>query len=179
MTLAQYKTTVKDESNPAVIILTAHDVDYIVKSFPTAEIRDCIKTAWKHLNAETEWCWRAYYKDFILACKLAVTILQTYEPKPTKISNKKHVDVESLKAKNDILDIAGRYTKLNRAGANYRGLCPFHSERKPSFFVYPEQQTWHCFGACSSGGDIFTLVMKAESCDFKGAVQILSGGALC
>jgi DNA primase len=63
--------------------------------------------------------------------------------------------------------------QLGRAGRNYKGLCPFHAENTPSFVVFPESGTWHCFGACGEGGDIFTFVMKREGWDFRTALEEL------
>jgi DNA primase len=74
--------------------------------------------------------------------------------------------VDEVKQRTDIVEIASQYTTLTKAGHNFKGLCPFHSEKHPSFFVYPEQQSWHCFGACNTGGDVFSLIMKKEGLDF-------------
>jgi DNA primase len=63
--------------------------------------------------------------------------------------------IDDVKLKTDIVQVIGQHTKLTKAGRMFRGLCPFHSEKDPSFYVYPEQQTWHCFGACGTGGDVF------------------------
>ncbi|MBI3731898.1 MAG: DNA primase [Chloroflexi bacterium] len=82
--------------------------------------------------------------------------------------------IEQIKAKIDIVDLVGEAVKLRRSGRSYSGLCPFHSEKTPSFHVFPETQTWRCFGACATGGDIFNFIMRRENVDFAEALKTLA-----
>jgi len=83
--------------------------------------------------------------------------------------------VDDIKDRLDIVEIVGQTVKLRRTGKNYIGFCPFHSNtRTPSFVVFPETQTWRCFGQCNEGGDIFGYVMKREGLDFSEALRRLA-----
>lgn len=84
------------------------------------------------------------------------------------------LDPRELKRRADFVAIASRYTKLRRAGSQWRGLCPIHTERTPSFYVEPEQKIWKCFG-CDRGGDLFDFVIQVEGCDFPRALRIIAG----
>lgn len=81
---------------------------------------------------------------------------------------------DEIKQRIDIVEVVSRYTPLKRAGSIYKGLCPFHSERTPSFVVFPHTGTWHCFGACGTGGDVITFVMRKENLEFREAVETLA-----
>ena len=85
--------------------------------------------------------------------------------------------IDEVKQRTDIVEVISQYVSLTKTGRTFRGLCPFHTEKTPSFFVYPEQQTWHCFGACSTGGDVYSFAMKKEGIDFGDALRLLADRA--
>ena len=82
--------------------------------------------------------------------------------------------VEEIKARADISAILSRYVDLKRAGSVEKALCPFHSEKTPSFVVYPARGLWRCFGSCSTGGDVFSFLMRADKIEFKEALRRLA-----
>lgn len=83
-------------------------------------------------------------------------------------------DTEQIKQKVDIVEFISEYVTLKKAGVNYKGLCPFHSEKTPSFVVSSERQIWHCFGSCQDGGDVFKFLMRVENLEFPEALKILA-----
>ena len=84
--------------------------------------------------------------------------------------------IEEIVARTDINDLIGSYVTLKRAGSNMNGLCPFHSERTPSFTVFSKSNSIYCFG-CGAGGDAISFVMKAENLDYPSAIEFLAGRA--
>ncbi len=83
---------------------------------------------------------------------------------------------EEIKYRCDIVDVISGYVNLKRAGSNYNGLCPFHSEKTPSFTVFPSTKSFYCFG-CGAGGDVVTFIMKRENLEYRAALEYLANRA--
>ena len=84
--------------------------------------------------------------------------------------------IDDIVARSDVESVISSYVTLKRAGSNLQGLCPFHSERSPSFTVFPNTQSFYCFG-CNAGGSVITFIQKAENLDYVGAVEFLAARA--
>ncbi|NTW26756.1 MAG: DNA primase [Candidatus Moranbacteria bacterium] len=82
-------------------------------------------------------------------------------------------NVEEIKGRLNIVDIVGEYVRLTKAGSHWKGICPFHHEKSPSFMVNEEKQIFHCFG-CAKGGDVFSFVQEIESMEFREVLKILA-----
>jgi DNA primase len=81
--------------------------------------------------------------------------------------------LDRIREANDIVSVIGDYVVLKKAGRNFKALCPFHTEKTPSFMVSPEKQIFHCFG-CGAGGNVFNFLMKYENISFPEAVRMLA-----
>lgn len=81
--------------------------------------------------------------------------------------------VSEVRERTDIVDLVGNYVQLKKAGRSFKGLCPFHQEKTPSFIVFPDSQNFHCFG-CGKGGDVFSFYMGVERAEFREALQELA-----
>ena len=81
--------------------------------------------------------------------------------------------IEEVRSRNDIVDVISGYVRLQKKGANYFGLCPFHNEKSPSFSVSRSKQMYYCFG-CGAGGNVFTFLMEYENDTFPEAVKALA-----
>lgn len=81
-----------------------------------------------------------------------------------------------VKSKLSVVDVVGETVALKKAGTVYKGLCPFHGEKTPSFVATPNRESWHCFG-CGLGGDIFSFVMQRDSATFPEALRTLAARA--
>src|SRR3954471_455365 len=81
--------------------------------------------------------------------------------------------LSSIRERMNIVDLVGEYVQLKKSGQAYQGLCPFHSEKSPSFYVHPLKQVFRCFG-CQKGGNVFTFLMNIEGMGFPEVVQKLA-----
>jgi hypothetical protein len=141
----------------------AGDIDYMVKNLTSIQLI-------RNINRAKAMGW----DEDVQASQLALDILRTYEPEHTQTIGKQTESIESIKARIEIVDYIGQYVVLKKSGNKFMGVCPFHSEKKGSFFVMPNTQTWHCFGACNTGGDIITFVQKYEHIGVKEVIQRLA-----
>lgn len=82
--------------------------------------------------------------------------------------------VAQIREKIDIVALISEFVPLKKAGRNFKANCPFHSEKTPSFMVSPDRQTWHCFGSCNKGGDVYSFVMEYERLEFPEALRMLA-----
>ena len=134
-------------------IFDQRDIDYLAanltgvqlrREIHQAEIKIAVAEAYRdteYQTAEDLWPWA----DYAAACREAIECLQQNQPK-LQLRNG-HIDVETIKGKNDIVSIVEQYTKLRKAGRNFTGRCPTHQDKHPSLTVYPDSQIWHCYGA--------------------------------
>ena len=82
--------------------------------------------------------------------------------------------LDEIKSRTDIVELVNSYVNLKKSGNNFKANCPFHEEKTPSFIVTPSRQSWRCFGACATGGDIFSFIMHQHRVEFKDALTILA-----
>lgn len=78
--------------------------------------------------------------------------------------------IDTIRDRFDLVDLVGRYLSLKRSGRSFRGLCPFHQEKTPSFYVHPERKVFHCYG-CGAGGDLFEFLMRHDNLTFREAAE--------
>lgn len=124
-------------------------------------------TPYQDKNDDFPWTEYAKY------CREALECLQKSrkgKPSPVPIG---HINIDSLRERNDIVAVIEQYTQLRKSGHNrFLGRCPLHEDKHPSMTVYASEQVWHCF-QCGKGGDIFDFIMAVNTCDFKQAAAIL------
>ena len=81
--------------------------------------------------------------------------------------------IELIRSRANIVDIISEYTDLKRSGSSFKGLCPFHNEKTPSFTVDDRKQLFHCFG-CGAGGDVVSFIMQKEGLSYKESLEYLA-----
>jgi DNA primase len=89
------------------------------------------------------------------------------------VASRARADLDDIRARSDIVEVVSQYVALRRTGKSFKGLCPFHAEKTPSFTVNPELQRWRCFG-CGQYGDVFDFIMRIENVTFIDAARMLA-----
>ena len=185
----------------AGVIFDATDIDYLVRTFDLSQLKAELHRAEVELavcrqHEATGSPDQVYWAGYSAALRLSVSIAQTcastvtprfarHQPKMPIGRNSRRTEradvvkerlprAADVRSGTDILEVIGGHVRLSKSGKNLRGLCPFHSEKNPSFTVYPDQQRWYCYGCCK-GGDVFTFIQLTHALDFREAVRYLAG----
>jgi hypothetical protein len=174
-------------SSPVTPILAEHDFDlddisYVAdlytSHFKVEDLRTALRRSEYLLNYHggcVDYNLREvlFERELQYLLRPALELIRSRQPKPDVTGSNKYINLDKLKRTLDIVEVIGRYVNLKKAGRNYKALCPFHSEKEPSFMVCPEKQSWHCYGACNTGGDAIKFVMQYQHLDFKQAISLL------
>lgn len=163
------------------MVFDHYDIYILANSLTINQLRREITSAYRHYRVEqqfegtpeSDWFPWLDYKN---ACQQALDChMDNPQPALPRIPGK-CIDIQAAKDNSDIVSVIESYgVQLLKSGHNrFRGFCPFHDDRRtPSFSVDANRQTWHCFGACGTGGDIISFIQRIENCGFKQAVAIL------
>jgi hypothetical protein len=158
----------------------AADLDYLILHLTVPQLRhechhaDVMLSLAKQFGTGSEPFWESYFQAVQEALEIALW-LQTPVLKHRRNHTSGHcISVSEIRAGVDIVTVISQYVQLRKSGSRFVGLCPFHDDRSPSFFVYPDTQTWYCFG-CNQGGDVISFAMKINNLDFSEAIKILAG----
>jgi hypothetical protein len=174
------KDTIVTRESQLHYTFDAADLDYMVLHLTIEQLRHehyhaTIQVAvCRQFGDPDEYYWEAYLD----AVKLALEVRRWLDT-PLKTKSKpgparNHLSIAEIKACTDILTVVSQYVQLRKCGTRYIGKCPFHDDRAPSLVVYPDTQTWYCFG-CNQGGDVISFAMKINNLDFSEAIKILAG----
>jgi len=135
------------------------------------QIRKCgLKTSVNRCLGEDDEA--SFYEWLTDVMKEALQVLGNTQKEPHRYHNKGSLTAEKIKTEVDIVWVINNYVTLKKSGENLSGVCPFHSDKHPSFIVYPNTQSWYCFGCCK-GGDVIDFTILIECTDFKGAMNII------
>ncbi len=181
------KSIISQQARP-----TLDDIDFeletltfvLANRFTIQQLRREVHTTEKHIflseyfegTSYKNWlCDIAWWQTYKSVCQEAL-VWQTNNPHNVKPATPgKRINAEAIKAHSDIVSVIEGYTTLRKSGKRYSGLCPLHADKKSaSLFVYPEDNSFHCFG-CHAHGDVFDFIQQMERTDFRGAAAILGG----
>lgn len=155
-------------------IFDMDDVDYLVKNFTSDKLRQEVLSANAALQFDDSGYWQQYAE--LAECALKIKRQEEAAARAARPVPSYHgqISAEDIKSRLDIVNLIEQYTELRKSGQRFSGRCPIHKDKSPSLMVYPDSQSFYCFG-CQAHGDIFDFIKAIERCDFKQAVAILGG----
>ena len=156
------------------------DTFYLANSLSVAQLRHEIHSAEVKTSVAEAYRDTEYqtvddlfpWEDFAAACREAIEWQRNSQTKTQPQHGR--IDIEVIKTRSDIVAVIEQYTRLRKAGKNFTGCCPLHQDKHPSLTVYPDQQTFYCYG-CNRGGDVIAFIQAVENTDFRRATAILGG----
>lgn len=150
--------------------MSLEDAEILARDLDLTNLYKEKATAELHIREENEDS--GYWEWFLLVIIEAIDLKKLHPVQSNKY--KSFIDIEGLKSRINIMNLIGGYgIELKKAGINFKGCCPFHTEKTPSFIVYPQENRYHCFG-CMADGDVISFIQKMENLDFKTAVEKLN-----
>lgn len=145
---------------------TAIDSKQLAERFNLAELRHELHHA--EVNLLPDWPGYEYWLWYADVVRGAIIFKKASQPIVRPIPG--HIDLEAVRERADIVLLAEGYgIRLLKSGKNFKARCPFHDDKSPSFYIYPDEKRYHCFG-CQADGDFIDFVMKLENVTFKEAV---------
>lgn len=154
------------------------DVAFIVERFGLEGLREERRKAESQLHIALymdDDTGIAFYEQYLEIINTGIKLIQFRTPKQKLISGQ--ISIQQIKGEVDIVSIIEKYLQLRKTSSRFSAICPFHQHKDPnnhSLMIYPESQSWYCFG-CLKGGDVIDFIQNAEHCDIKQAAAILRG----
>ena len=143
----------------------------LVTRFDVTQLRHELHVAEINTRIDSDDCGFWYW--YRLAVEEAIDLINLSAPNPLPIPGR--IDIENVRSRADIVSLAMGYNlHLRKSGRNFKTHCPFHNDKTPSFFLYPTQNRYHCYG-CQADGDAIDLIQQMEGCDFRAACQKVMG----
>jgi len=144
------------------------DAEALAERFSIVELRHEYHSA--DVSARPDWDDFPYWNWYRSTIEAAIEIKKAQAPTPVP-HLAGHIDIEAVRERTDIVTLAEKYgIRLLKSGNNFKALCPFHSDKSPSFYLCPDEKRFHCYG-CQADGDFIDFVMKLENIGFKEAVS--------
>lgn len=159
-------------------------MDFLFDMIDVAYLERCTMAGLKHekwkaqLEVHSAEFWNnepdiVFWTEYLEAVNCAISRKRYDERKARPVNNSSRISAADVKERLDIVAVIGEYTDLHRSGNRFTGSCPLHDDKHPSMFIYPDQQSWHCY-QCNQGGDVFDFIQKYDNVSFPDALRKLA-----